>query len=159
EPGMQGVKVAVVVSPQGEVIDARADLDPYQKGIDTAPAVAVARQWKFRPFLYRGQPVTAVGQIEISYRNRGGWAKPEAAFPAIDYHTLRITLVRGACFGSCPDYQVTIDGTGEVVFSTREDAPDRVSALHRRYAPATGVLVGGVHRAKVDRATLDALIE
>jgi hypothetical protein len=39
-------------------------------------------------------------------------------FPAIkDWKTLKITLERGACFGSCPSYTVEIDGDGTVTFN------------------------------------------
>ncbi len=39
-------------------------------------------------------------------------------FPEIhDWRTLKITLDRGACFGSCASYAVEIDGDGKVVFT------------------------------------------
>jgi hypothetical protein len=36
-----------------------------------------------------------------------------------DWSSLEITLERGVCFGTCPDYTVTIHGDGRVVFEGR----------------------------------------
>ncbi|HEX7849585.1 MAG TPA: DUF6438 domain-containing protein, partial [Sphingomonas sp.] len=94
----------------------------------------------------------------IHPRLKAIWAKPDASFPAIDYDHLKIELTRSACFGSCPDYKVAIDGAGNVLFSTREAPADPVSGVHRQFSFGRGVLIGGVHRARIDRATLDALI-
>lgn len=38
------------------------------------------------------------------------------AFPAYDPASVRITLERTRCFGSCPAYKVSIDGNGSVLF-------------------------------------------
>lgn len=80
-------------------------------------------------------------------------------FPEIDRSRLLITLERSACFGSCPDYQVTIDGYGRVVFSTRGEAPTPVAEIHRRFALSGGVLVPGRHEDQIDPAVVDDLVE
>lgn len=152
-----GVMIRVTVAPDGTVIDARPERDAAENA-NPAAAVAAVRRWKFRPLTYRGRAVTAVGDVSIQYRLKGIWADRAAAFPAIDYANLKIELTRSACYGSCPDYKVTIDGAGSVVFSTRDAPPDGVSAIHRKYSFGRGVLVPGVHRTTIDRATLDALI-
>lgn len=83
----------------------------------------------------------------------------EARFPAVDYSKLRITLTRSACFGSCPDYQVIVRGTGDVDFSTLEKPIDESSDLYRQSSPSVGVKIPGRHHARIDRTHIDALLE
>ena len=153
------VPVIVTVSPEGEVVGARVDPEDNDEGADPAPALAAARGWKFRPFRYRGDPVAARGTLNIVYRTPPQWRDPAAPLPPIDYATLKIGLVRSACFGSCPDYRVTIDGSGAVDFTTRSPALEGAPQAHRQFGPGGGVLLPGEHRARIDRPTLDALIE
>ncbi len=80
-------------------------------------------------------------------------------FPVVDRDKLTITLQRSACFGSCPDYSVTIHGDGRVVFSTDGEPTDAVSGLHRSYAFSSGVLVRGRHEDRIDTAAVDALVQ
>ena len=157
EAGLSGTRIDVTVSPDGDVTDAHISYDG-DKQPGSAALLAAARRWKFRPFTYAGRPVVAIARIEIEPRLKPIWAKPDAPLPAIDYAHLKIELTRSACYGSCPDYKVSIDGAGNVVFSTREAPADLVSGVHRKFSFGPGVLVGGVHRTKIDRATLDALI-
>ena len=64
-------------------------------------------------------------------------------FPAVkDWATLRITLSRSGCFGSCPEYEVEIHGDGQV-----------------RYNGMAFVSVRGVHDSTVTRQDLELLIE
>jgi hypothetical protein len=157
EAGLSGTRIDVTVSPDGDVTDAHISYDG-DKQPGSAALLAAARQWKFRPFTYAGRPVVAIAGIKLERRLKPIWAKPDAPFPAIDYAHLKIELTRSACYGSCPDYKVSIDGAGNVVFSTREAPADPVSGVHREFSFGSGVLVGGMHRAKIDRATLDTLI-
>ena len=145
------VDVSVEVSPDGRVVAARFDPDGSDEGVDPAPAVRAARGWTFRPFLYRGEPVRARGTVQIAYAPPERWRDPTPSFPRIDYDSLRIALARGGCFGACPIYTVTIDGTGAVEFATPKGASER--------SQWQGVLIPGTHRTRIDRATLDALIE
>jgi hypothetical protein len=69
-------------------------------------------------------------------------------FPAIkDWHSLRITLKRTLCFGTCPAYSVTIDGDGNVTFDGQtyvdskgrhsgKIAPEQVRALFAAFQKA-----------------------
>lgn len=158
EAGLSGTRIDVTVSPDGDVTDAHISYDG-DKQPGSAALLAAARRWKFRPFTYAGRPVVAIARIEIEPRLKPIWAKPDAPLPAIDYAHLKIELTRSACYGSCPDYKVSIDGAGNVVFSTSEAPADPVSGVHREFSfGRPGVLGGGAHRAKIDRATLDALI-
>lgn len=154
------VEVRVTISPEGVVTDAQAREPQRAGGVDPALAVAAAKTQRFRPFTYRGRPVAATGTISILMvpRSGDGWRNPNAAFPEIDYATLKITLSRSACYGACPDYRVTIDGAGNVIFSTGEESIVPEAELHRMFSEWGGVLVPGTQRRTIDRATVDALI-
>jgi Domain of unknown function (DUF6438)/Gram-negative bacterial TonB protein C-terminal len=154
-------QVRVTIGADGSVTDASIAKDGNRGEQDPAPALAAARALKFRPFTYRGAPVTAVGTVSIRYvpGGRGGWRDRDAALPPIDYAHLKITLIRSACFGSCPDYRVTIDGAGNVEFTTGDDSVPGAPEVHRAFSAGPGVVVGGTHRATIDRPALDALIE
>jgi hypothetical protein len=151
------VGVLVTIGLDGAVTDARADPQGTM-GRDAGPAIAAARRWRFRPFNYRGRPVVAQGRVEISYRGRGEWGDPNAQFPPIDYASLRIELTRSACYGACPDYAVRIDGSGDVLFTTREPALAGAPEVHREFNRNIGVLIPGIHRGRIERPALDALI-
>jgi len=78
----------------------------------------------------------------------GGRPAQHVAFPAIkDWHSLRITLRRTMCYGTCPAYSVTIDGDGNVAFEgqnfvaakgrrTGRIAPEQVKALYDAFEKA-----------------------
>lgn len=156
--GWEQVPVIVTISPTGEVTAAETDPKRNIGVTDPAPALAAARRWKFRPFRYRGEPVTVRSILNIVYRAPPRWRDPDAPLPPIDYSTLKIQLVRSACFfGGCPDYSVTIDGSGAVHFATGSYASEGVPKAYRQ--PGGDILFSGEHRSRIDRATLDALIE
>lgn len=147
------VPVIVTISPTGEVVAAQTDPKRNAESPDPAPALAAARRWKFRPFRYRGEPVAVRGTVNIAYRVPAKWRDPGASLPPIDYSTLKIQLVRSDCFfGGCPDYSVTIDGSGAVHFTGATQA-------HPQFGSDGRVLFPGEHRRRIDRATLDGLIE
>lgn len=83
----------------------------------------------------------------------------EESFPLVDYSKLRITLQRSACFGTCPDYIVTISGDGSVVFTTDHRPVDPVAGIHREFSRSVGVLVPGTHRTKIDPDAVKALVQ
>jgi hypothetical protein len=69
---------------------------------------------------------------------------PNAAGPTADAgaaradSAVRITLERGPCFGTCPVYSVTLDGSGAVLFEGR------------RFVADSGISTGRVPRARID---------
>jgi hypothetical protein len=154
--GAGDAEIRVTIDTTGKVIDAR-DRGTNLRYSDPAAALAAARQWTFRPFQYRGRPVTAVADMRVPYRLVPAWADPSADLPPIDYASLRIELTRGACFGSCPVYKVAITGDGTVRYTTSVYEAG-AGAVHQQFNP-NGALVAGEHRATIDRAALDSLIE
>ena len=166
------ILIAIDVSPSGDVIAARAagvsksevtgpDSFSIQQttddleGVDPAPALAAVKGWKFEPFTFHGKPIVATGIVHLRYRSPSRWRDPDAGFPAIDYATLRIELVRThGCMGGCPIYSVSIDGTGKAVFApyVGRDKPQLPGIVDVDFTPMA-------RSSRLDRATLDALID
>jgi hypothetical protein len=75
---------------------------------------------------------------------RPGSPGPPAAGPTADAgqtradSAVRIRLERGPCFGTCPVYSVTLDGSGAILFEGR------------RFVADTGISTGRVPRARID---------
>ena len=81
-------------------------------------------------------------------------------FPEVIKDELVISLQRTACFGSCPDYKVTIYGSGRVVFATRPDlGAEDVAMVHRTFSTDSGVRVPGTHETTIDPKVVDNLLE
>lgn len=79
-------------------------------------------------------------------------------FPVVTEDDVTITLQRTACFGSCPDYTVTIDGKGDVRFATREAEGPGAAEVHRAFSPNDGVLISGVHTDRIDPQVVRGLV-
>jgi len=157
ESGFIDLSVLVTIDTSGKVIAATAT-DNFQK-LDTAPALALVRGWTFRPQTFDGKPVVAVGLVSVTYRQRPISPDTSIAFPDGDPSHSTITLERGACFGSCPDYRVTVRGDGFVEFDTGDDHFKGTAAqVHLEYN-GHNVLLPGYHTAQVDPATVARLFE
>ena len=109
------VTVRVVVGPDGSVTSAKP------AGGDQAffsQAVDAAKQWRFVPFQRNGRAVAATFESSIMIvpperRSTGVSPMPEVA----DWNSLRMTLTRSGCFGSCPAYELTVHGNGTVEYN------------------------------------------
>lgn len=82
-----------------------------------------------------------------------------APFPEVNREKLQISLTRSACYGSCPDYKVTIEGNGRVTFSTREDSLPGAAEVHREFNPFPYVVAPGKHVYSIDPTTIEALVD
>ena len=80
-------------------------------------------------------------------------------FPTVIEDELKITLQRTACFGSCPDYTVTIDGQGNVEFRTRGENFPGEFEVHRSFSRSDGILLSGTHSDKIDKSVVAELVE
>jgi len=82
-----------------------------------------------------------------------------APFPDVNKDELVISLQRTACFGSCPDYKVTITGDGRVVFQTTPYLDrDDVANVHRAFSTESGVRVPGTHQTTIEPEGIDELL-
>lgn len=155
--GFSDLTILVTIDTIGHVTSA-VPIDNYQK-LDPAPALAVVRQWTFRPQTFEGKLVNAVGRVSIAYHQPAIPADTTVAFPAGASTDTAITLERSACFGNCPDYRVTVHGDGLVEFDTGNAYFAGTAApVHLAYN-SYNVLIPGHHTAHVDPATVARLIE
>lgn len=139
--GMQGIPVRMTVDVNGNVTSAVSD-----KSVSAdlqSRAESAAKNLHFRPFERDGHPVTA------SFEHRVIVLPPEllpiihTPFPTIrDWNSLRMTLKRTTCFGTCPSYRVEIHGDGTVL-----------------YEGQAYVAVTGPHHAAVSKETVSELLD
>lgn len=79
-------------------------------------------------------------------------------FPTAAPSDFEITLRRSACYGHCPDYQVTIFGSGLVQFDTDENHfKDTAAEVHLKYN-GHHVLLPGHHTAHITPAAAAGLL-
>ena len=115
--GHKSVEVKVVVSDQGKVESAQivGDASGYAEEVKR---VEIARA--FKPWVRNGVAIRVKIQDEVSLLPPEQWATQRENFPEPwDLKGVEIGLIRTGCFGSCPDYSVTINGDGTVRFSGR----------------------------------------
>lgn len=79
-------------------------------------------------------------------------------YTPVDAAKAKITLQRSACFGTCPDYKVTIQGDGRVSFTTATAPADPVSSVHREFSMSQGVLFPGTHEDRIAPDLFAALV-
>ncbi|MGQ2943324.1 MAG: DUF6438 domain-containing protein [Blastomonas fulva] len=89
----------------------------------------------------------------------GACGPDQKPFPEIDRSKLQITLSRSGCFGSCPAYEVRIDGDGNVVFNTGPTSAEMGLGEGKDYSTQTGVRVAGRYRTSLAAEQVDALID
>ena len=97
-----------------------------------------------RPRMWRRAVLAAASALLAAACARPASPGPSAAGPsgadrpALADSAVRITLERGPCFGTCPVYSVTLEGSGAVLFEGR------------RFVPDTGISTGRVPPARID---------
>lgn len=153
--GYQKLSVLVTVEVDGRV--AEAQIANNFGELDPAPALAAVRRWRFRPQSFEGKPVAAVGTVSVEYTPPEDMGDTSIPFPQSAPADTEITLERTACFGSCPDYEVSIRGDGTVRFSTRSDTFSGTAAAVHRQFDGDGVLLAGTHVAHVDPSAVALL--
>jgi len=114
--GWEGVRLELVVAPDGTVVSARATGGPkdfYEQ------AVRLAKTWIYKPFLGQdGNPVTAAIRDGIAILPPAEHPAVHKSFPQIkDWKSLVISLERTRCYGTCPEYRVDIYGDGTVLYT------------------------------------------
>jgi hypothetical protein len=150
------ISVVVTVDVDGRVIDVGVD-ENFDK-LNPAPALAAVRPWRFRPQSFDGKPVVAVGVVKIAYRRPEEPAAASPPFPDAPLADTEIILERSACYGSCPDYAVSVRGDETVRFSTGGAAfKGTAGAVHLAYR-GNNLLLPGTHVAHVDPAAVAALV-
>lgn len=152
-----GLQFVVTVDTSGNVVDADV-LDNFQH-LDPNPGLEAVRKWKFRPQSFDGHPVTAVGTVTIDYHAQEVPADPGVPFPDPAGKAVEIGLDRSACFGTCPDYRVTISGDGIVRFTTDQAHFAGAAGEVHLHFNGNNVLWPGAHVAHVDPKAVAALLD
>ena len=145
-PGFNQLRLALTISPAGDVIDADAggDAESLKFWAQVEPEVL---QWKFVPFEADGKPTTAKVEEYVDLVPPERFPAVHVAAPALrPTSKVSITLERTGCFGSCPAYVVTVstdgiefNGSGWVVASGKhKDSAnaDAVRDLAKRFISA-----------------------
>jgi hypothetical protein len=111
----QGLQMRIEVDRSGAVTSVKVTEGPEEF---RDAAVALAKSWRYRPFDRDGQPVPATFTDFVSILPLELGVRGYESFPAVrDWASVKITLERTRCLGSCPPYRVQIDGDGNVVFN------------------------------------------
>lgn len=132
---MEGIQFRLTVDPYGIVRKAelqgregglqerlvRAQIDPRTfEGLATEAEALIQRQ-QFRPFTRKGQPVWAIFDDAVFVLPPERRPTRHVPFPNVrDWKSVRVTLSRSTCFGTCPSYQVEIHGDGTVMYEGKE---------------------------------------
>ncbi len=152
--GFSALSILVTVDTDGKVVD--AELAHNFHKLDPKPGLAAAKQWTFRPQTFDGHPVQAVGTVQIYYEAPEIPADASVPFPSAPLKDVEIVLERSSCFGSCPDYRVSVRGDGRVRFSSEGDFPGSPAEEQRTFGG--GVLWPGTHEASVDPQAVAKLL-
>lgn len=129
----------VIVSAGGMVESAHAIDGPKEF---FSQAEQVERNRQFKPFEQDGVAVRARIKDWVQIVPAEEWAA-RVPFPEPkDLRSLRISLKRTLCFGSCPAYSVEIDGTGNVTYRGEEN-----------------VLITAEHHATISRQAVSILLQ
>lgn len=111
-----GLPLELQVDEQGRLVCYR-QMDVFGRTLPLNPqrkqALAQMAQWRYRPFVRNGQPVTAIVKQIISEERLPAVHRD---MPVAPLDTFRIRLSRGVCFGNCPSYVAEIRGDGQVTY-------------------------------------------
>lgn len=140
KPGpFDSVRFELRVNELGRVVDSK----PVSgKPEYFAAADKIVRQRQYEPFLRNDQPVEAIVEAWISVLPPEILPTTHRAFPEVKgWNSVRISLVRTSCFGSCPSYEVEIRGDGAVTYTGKGY-----------------VAVSGFHKGNISRQVVESLV-
>ena len=111
--GFHQLELILIVSPNGDVVDAKAASGGGDALKYWSQLQAEVRGWKFTPFEDQGKPVTAEVLEYISIVPSERLPKNHVTPPVLRPNSkITITLQRSGCFGRCPIYTVTVSTNG-----------------------------------------------
>jgi Domain of unknown function (DUF6438)/Gram-negative bacterial TonB protein C-terminal len=109
------VNLKIVVSPDGNVLSASAE-SGFQELYQAA--MQLANAWKYVPFQRNGRPIYATFDERVELAPLERRPNEHVTFPDIrDWNSLRMTLRRTTCYGTCPAYTLSVFGDGSVLYS------------------------------------------
>jgi hypothetical protein len=134
--GFNQLHLFLIVSPTGDVLDAKAVGD--DETLKFWPQLrGEVSQWKFKPFEKNGGAIQAEVEEYIDLVPAERLPQNHVAAPVLRPDSkVTITLERSGCYGTCPSYTVSLS-TGGVVFEGREYVA--AHGRHTRVADADDV--------------------
>jgi len=110
--GFNQLRLTLTVSAAGEVINAEAGGGPNE--LKYWPQLEnEVRAWKFIPFKKHGKPVIAQAEEYIDLVPPERLPRVHLAAPTLRPDSnINIVLKRGACYGTCPSYDVSVSTEG-----------------------------------------------
>jgi hypothetical protein len=110
--GSYQLRLTLIVSPAGDVIDANPSGDPNE--LKFWPQIkGEVHGWKFIPFIEHGKSVSALVEEYVDLVPQERLPKVHVPAPVLRSDSkVIITLKRGVCYGTCPSYSVTVSTDG-----------------------------------------------
>jgi hypothetical protein len=129
------VEVEIVIDQAGRIASADVISGPdafYSR------ALAQAQRWTFRPIEKDGSAVAARARIAIPVLPREALPAVHRPFPMVgDSRSVRITRRDTACLGTCPVFEIAVDGDGDVTYDG--EAFVAVTGRHHDHVPPDAV--------------------
>ena len=118
-----GVSFNVIVDTSGNVISTQ-----YNPAVIAIPpevvvqAEAEMRTIHFKPFERNGHTVTVEFLFDVALLPPELKTNGLVLFPKVkDWNSVKITLSRTACYGTCPVYSIELHGDGTVLYSGKSN--------------------------------------
>jgi hypothetical protein len=109
------VRLELTVAADGSVTSAIAN-EGSGRYYDAAAHAALG--WTYKPFLRDGKPVSVTFSEYVRIVPPERRPATHTLFPEInDWSSLKISLARTGCFGTCPDYLLEVRGNGTVRYT------------------------------------------
>jgi ankyrin repeat protein len=138
------IRVTVVVDTTGAIISsvpqvASTDGSHRIPSSVLAQADAMVRSLHFKPFERAGHPVSVTFDRDVALLPPQLKPARRVPFPKVkDWKTVKITLGRTGCFGTCPSYKVEVRGDGSVLYEGRDYVA--FTGTHRGLVPQSNVI-------------------
>jgi hypothetical protein len=138
------IKVTVVVDTTGAIISSvpqGANTDGNRKIPSSvlAQAEAMVQALHFKPFERAGHPVSVTFDQDVALLPPELKPAQRVPFPKVkDWKTVKITLARTGCLGTCPSYTVEVRGDGSVLYEGHGYVA--FTGTHRGLVPQSNVI-------------------
>lgn len=138
------IKVTVVVDTTGTIISsvpqvASTDGNHKIPSSVLAQADSMVRTLHFKPFERAGHPVSVMFDRDVALLPPERKPAQRVPFPKVkDWKTVKITLARTGCFGTCPSYTVEVRGDGSVLYEGHGYVA--FTGTHRGLVPQSNVI-------------------
>lgn len=141
-PFYTGITITVVVDAAGSIVSAVAVPGNQEKEVRRGlltQAESMVRGLHFEPFQRAGHPVSVTFDRYVAVLPRELKPIQHVPFPKVkDWKSVKITLDRTSCFGTCPSYKVDVHGDGSVLYEGHSDVT--FTGSHHGAVPQANVI-------------------